>query len=113
METEQSNLVDRVRRLLADEPSRREVAMFGGRAFMVNEKMVASASKGGHLLVRVAAERHDELVAHAGAAQAEMGEGRSMGPGWVRVLAESIQSDEGLAFWLDVALEYNRSTSRS
>ncbi len=109
MEPQQSELIERLRTLLADEPSTREVAMFGGRSFMVDEKMVVSALRQGDLLVRIPAERHDELLAQPGAVQAEMGTGRSMGPGWISVSARSIDSYEQLAFWLDVALQYNRT----
>ena len=40
--TQQADLIERIRPLLADEPLTREVSMFGGRAFMVNDKMVTS-----------------------------------------------------------------------
>ena len=111
MDTAQSDLIERIRALLADQPSTREVAMFGGRSFMVNEKMVVSALKGGDLLVRVAAARHDELTAQPGAEQAEMGTERSMGPGWISVSAASLATEEGLSFWLGVALDYNRAAA--
>ncbi len=39
----QQRLITRLRALLADEPVLREVAMFGGRSFMVDEKLVVSA----------------------------------------------------------------------
>lgn len=83
--------------------------MFGGRSFMVNEKMVVSALKNGDLLVRIPAERHDELLDRPGATQAEMGAGRSMGPGWIEVTAQSIETDAGLSHWLDAALAHNRA----
>lgn len=106
---QQADLINRLRALLADEPSTHEVSMFGGRAFMVNDKMVASVLRDGGLLVRADAERHDELTQQRGATQAEMGAGRSMGPGWIAVSAASITDDEGLSFWLDAALAYNHA----
>ena len=109
--TRQAELIERLRALLADEPSTREVSMFGGRSFMVNDRMIASALKGGDLLVRVDAERHDELTRQRGAMQAEMGAGRSMGPGWIAVPAGSIAGDDGLSFWLDAALDHNHATA--
>lgn len=54
--TAQALLIARLRALLADEPVTREVSMFGGRSFMVNETMIVSALKDGGLLVRVAAD---------------------------------------------------------
>ncbi|MDN5852163.1 MAG: TfoX/Sxy family protein [Actinomycetia bacterium] len=108
---QQSELIERLRALLAEEPSVREVSMFGGRSFMVNDKMVASALKEGDILVRVDNARHEELLALRGAAQAEMGAGRSMGPGWISVSATSIAHDESLPFWLGVALDYNQKVT--
>jgi TfoX/Sxy family transcriptional regulator of competence genes len=113
MTQQQAELIERLRALLAGEPSTREVSMFGGRSFMVKDKMVASALKDGGLLVRVAPERDGELSEEPGAARAEMGAGRTMGPGWISVSAESITSDERLSFWFGVALEYNQATAGS
>jgi hypothetical protein len=83
--------------------------MFGGQAFMVNDKLVVSAQKNGSLLVRVAAERHDELSDVPGASQAVMGADRTMGPGWLSASTESIATDERLAFWVGTALERNQA----
>ncbi|MFT3877488.1 MAG: TfoX/Sxy family protein [Propioniciclava sp.] len=109
MTPEQDALIDRLRHLLAGQPAMREVSMFGGRSVMVNEKMIVSALKDGGLLVRVPAERHDELLTRPGAAQAEMGPGRDMGPGWIEVAAGTLADDEDLAFWVEVALAHNRT----
>ncbi|MFT3888370.1 MAG: TfoX/Sxy family protein [Arachnia sp.] len=106
----QADLVGRVRALLADEPVTREVPMFGGRSFMVDEKLLVSALKEGGLLVRVAAAEHEDLLRRPGAAQATMGPERTMGPGWIEVASEAL-TDDGLASWLHVALAYNRTGS--
>lgn len=112
MTQQQAAMVERLRALLTDEPSIREVSMFGGRSFLVDDKMIASVRGNGDLLVRVARERDGELVEMPGASPAEMGAGRSMGPGWVSVSADSITSDERLSFWIGVALEHNQSAGR-
>ena len=109
MTPEQRHLIQRVRALVDEEPDVREVSMFGGRAIMVNDKMIVSAGKTGDLLVRVDAERHGALLAESGAEQAQMGAGRVMGPGWITVAPEVIADDERLAFWVDVAMSYNRT----
>lgn len=111
MKQHQAELIERLRGLLADEPSTREVSMFGGRSFMVNDKLVASALRNGDLLVRVAPERDRELAGMPGATSAEMGAGRTMGPGWLAVSAAAIAGGEQLSFWLGAALEYNRATA--
>lgn len=103
----QNALIERLRSFLSDEPTTREVPMFGGRSFMVNEKMVVSVRRDGALLVRVAADAHDELLGTPGAAPAEMGAGRSMGPGWITVAPGAID-DDTLAFWVGTAMDYNR-----
>ena len=108
MTPEQHHLVERVRALVDDEPDVREVSMFGGRAIMVNDKMIVSAGRSGDLLVRVEAGRHDALLAEPGAEQARMGTGRDMGPGWVTVTPEAITDDDRLAFWVDIAMRHNR-----
>ncbi|MBB1030455.1 TfoX/Sxy family protein [Dietzia sp. SLG310A2-38A2] len=107
----QQRLIDRLRDLLADEPVTREISMFGGRCLMVSGKMLVSAGRDGRMLVRVDADRHDELIARPGAAQAEMGAGRDMGPGWISVSASVIATDAELREWLQPALDYNRSVT--
>jgi TfoX/Sxy family transcriptional regulator of competence genes len=99
--------IDRVRAALSDQPSAREVRMFGALAFMVNEKMVVALQRDGDLLVRVSPDRDDELLARPGARPAEMGAGRSMGPGWISVAADAVAGDDDLLFWINVALDYN------
>lgn len=109
MDTTQAELIDRVRLLLAGQPSVRERTMFGGRCFMVDEKLVVSAMKRGDLLVRIPPERHAELIAHPDVSQPEMGAGRSMGPGWVAVARGSIDTEERLRAWLEIALDHART----
>lgn len=105
----QHHLVQRVRALVNDEPDVREVSMFGGRAIMVNDTMIVSVGRSGDLLVRVAADRYEALLAEPGAERARMGAGRVMGPGWITVAPEAVADDERLAFWVDVAMSYNRT----
>ena len=109
MTPEQHHLVQRVRALVNDEPDVREVSMFGGRAIMVNDTMIVSVGRSGDLLVRVAADRYEALLAEPGAERARMGAGRVMGPGWITVAPEAVADDERLAFWVDVAMSYNRT----
>lgn len=111
MTAAQSELLDRVRSQIADETAVREVSMFGGRSVMVDEKMIVSVLKDGCLLVRVDADRHEELLARPGAAQAEMGAGRDMGPGWIEVAAEALVDDGSLAEWIGIAIEHNRAVT--
>nr|WP_284711077.1 TfoX/Sxy family protein [Brevibacterium sp. XM4083] len=111
MTPEQTRLVDRVRTALAGEAVVREVSMFGGRSFMVYEKLAVCALKTGALLARVDADRHAELLDRPGAAQAEMGAGRTMGPGWIEVAATALEREADLTRWVGLALEHNRAVS--
>ncbi|MFV0458231.1 MAG: TfoX/Sxy family protein [Actinomycetales bacterium] len=90
----------------------REVAMFGGLAFMLDQRMVVCVSGGGgDLLVRVAPERDAELVTRPGARRAQMGKGRTMGAGWIAVDDAVLESDEELRFWMDAALDFHAAGS--
>lgn len=104
-------LVARLRACLAVEGGCREIKMFGGLAFMVNEKMVVCASNDGGLLVRVNPVDHQAYLQVAGASQAEMGKGRTMGAGWTAVSPAAIASSEQLRFWVDAALSYNAAST--
>lgn len=104
----QDALLQRVRELVVAEPDVREVSMFGGRAIMVNNKMIISVGKDGSLLVRVDATNHESLLNQPGADQAEMGAGRTMGPGWITVHPDALD-DHHLTFWIDTAMTYNRA----
>ncbi len=104
-------LAARIRAVLATQPSVREVRMFGGLSFMVNEAMVVNAGSAGDLLVRVDPQRHEEYLQVKGAYQAEMGAGRTMGKGWLAVDADAVAGEDELAFWLAAALEFNSTTA--
>lgn len=109
----QDPLVGRIEAMLADEPSVRRVAMFGGQSFMVNDKLAVGVFGDGHLLVRVDADRGRELLERPGASVSEMGAGRTMGPGWLRVEAAAVADDEQLGFWVGEALAFNARARRS
>ena len=103
-------LIHRVRAHLSGEPTLREVRMFGGLSFMVRDQMVVAARKES-LLVRVDPEQGPELAQRPGAAQAQMGKGRDMGPSWIDVAADALDDDAVLAEWIDVAMVYNTRDS--
>lgn len=99
-------LVERVRAALSAHGPVREVRMFGGLSFLVDDRMVVSVRRDGELLVRADPARADQLLTLAGARTAEMGAGRAMGPSWIAVSAPATATDEGLDVWLGVALEH-------
>lgn len=105
-------LAERVRPLLPRGRALREVAMFGGRSFMVDEAMVVAAGRDGDLLVRTEPARHDELLDVVGAKPAVMGPDRPMGPGWIAVGPDGLATDEQITFWIAVGLEAAQARSR-
>ena len=106
-----AEVAERVRAALADREVR-EVRMFGGLAFMVEDRMVVCVSGGGSdLLVRVAPEDDVEHLQKRGAARAEMGKGRSMGEGWITLDKEAFATDEDLAYWMGAALSFHAAGS--
>jgi TfoX/Sxy family transcriptional regulator of competence genes len=105
-------LADRIRDALSGEAPVREVRMFGGITFMVNDKMTATANTHGQLMVRCDPDRVEELLAREGADWPEM-RGRKMSQGWIVVDAYGTESDEAFNFWIEEALTYNRKVSGS
>ncbi|MBI5162124.1 MAG: TfoX/Sxy family protein [Micrococcales bacterium] len=97
-------LIDRIRAGLPDRPMR-EVRMFGVTALMVDETLAGAAGKDGSLLVRVDPADDAALLLRPHASRAEMGAGRRMGAGWIRVAAEALRSDAALGEWLRAAAD--------
>jgi hypothetical protein len=97
-------LADRVRVLIDDE-SVVEKAMFGGLAFLVAGNMSVAASGHGGLLVRVDPAVGDDLLAEPGVEQFEVG-GRGPMKGWLRVSLEVLVDDTALERWVRRGVSY-------
>lgn len=97
-----AELAERIRQRL-DGPEVREVAMFGGRSFMVHDQLAVSAASDGTLLLRCAPEEAEALIQRTGARPAEM-RGKAMSPGWLRVELDTLEDDAALHAWIDVAV---------
>lgn len=100
-----SETAERVRAALGDRPVR-EVKMFGGLAFMVDDRMVVCVSGGG-LLVRVSPDSDARHLEKPGAGRAEMGAGRSMGKGWIMVGKAALAGEQDFAYWMTAALSFH------
>jgi TfoX/Sxy family transcriptional regulator of competence genes len=100
-------LADRIRQRVAGEPAVTEKKMFGGLAFLVGGNMAVAASGQGGLLVRVDPAESAELVESSRARVMEM-RGRQM-PGWLRVDAADVKTDEELSAWVDRGVAFARS----
>ena len=100
-------LANRVRELIAAEDGVVEKRMFGGLAFLVGGHMSISASGQGGVLVHVDPERSAELTASTAATVAVM-QGREM-PGWLRVAADGVATDDDLSPWVETGIAHARS----
>jgi TfoX/Sxy family transcriptional regulator of competence genes len=112
MTTEREALAERVRALLPHDRLLREVSMFGGLSFMVDDGMVVAAGRDGDLLVRIDPARHDELLQVTGARPAMMGAERPMGPGWIAVSHDGVTTDDQLAFWVRLGMEHRDAPAK-
>ncbi len=63
-------LAERIRDLLADDPSLTERKMFGGLAFLLGGHLAIAASREGGVLLRVDPDRSEALMARSTAERA-------------------------------------------
>ncbi|WP_205695579.1 TfoX/Sxy family protein [Conexibacter sp. SYSU D00693] len=100
-------LAARIRDLLREEGGVVEQRMFGGLAFLVGGHMAVAASGQGGLMVRVAPEDTDALLAEPHARPFEM-RGREL-QGWLRVDDAGVRTPEGLEPWVRRGVAFARS----
>ncbi len=100
----QNALAQRVREAIAEHGIVREVRMFGGLSFLVDERLAVAAGRDGDLLVRTDPEEYDALLERGGR-PAFMGKDRPMGPGWLTVPADRIRGEDELAFWITIGVD--------
>ena len=99
------HLTDRIRTSLTRKSIQfEEKKMFGGIAFMVDDKMCVGVNKE-QLMVRIDPETYDEALTREGAEPMKF-TGREM-KGFVFVQPEGFDMDADLEHWLDLALEFN------
>jgi TfoX/Sxy family transcriptional regulator of competence genes len=100
------DLANRIRELLGTQRGVEEKRMFGGLAFLINGNMSVAASGQGGLLVRVAPEDTDKLLARAHVSLMAMG-GRQM-RGWLRVDTDGVKTKRQLQGWVTRGVDYAR-----
>jgi TfoX/Sxy family transcriptional regulator of competence genes len=101
------DLANRIRELIAGESDVTEKRMFGGLAFLIAGNMSVAASGQGGLMVRVAPEDSDALVAKPHASRLVM-RGREL-DGWLRVAEEGVKTKRTLEPWVSRGVAYARS----
>lgn len=101
------DLANRVRELVMSEHGVREQRMFGRLAFLVNGNLAVSVSGRGGLLLRIAPEQTERLLAKPFAHPFEM-RGRAM-HGWLRIEEEGVRRKAQLERWVSRAVAHARS----
>ncbi|MDD8017762.1 MAG: TfoX/Sxy family protein [Bacteroidota bacterium] len=105
------HLADRIRKILADQSVRfKEKEMFGGIAFMVNNKMCTGIIKN-DLMARIDPEIFDSALKKKGARPMDFAH-RPM-KGYVYVSPEGIDSSKDLKYWIDLCLDFNPKAKSS
>lgn len=99
-------LADRVREIIALTHNQvEEKRMFGGLCFMVNNKMCVGVEKN-RLMVRLDPAKYDEVIEMEGCKPMDF-TGKVM-KGYVFVDIDALNTKKKLAYWMGLALEYNR-----
>jgi hypothetical protein len=101
------DLANRIRELIADEKGVDEKKMFGGLAFLIGGHMSVSASGQGGLLLHIAPEETDTLLAKPHAHPMVM-RGHEI-QGWLRVEADGIRTKAQLERWVNRGVTYAKS----
>jgi TfoX/Sxy family transcriptional regulator of competence genes len=101
------DLANRIRELIAGEHDVTEKKMFGGLAFLIGGNMSVSASGQGGLMVRVAPDDTEALVAKPHVSRLVM-RGREM-DGWLRVDSEGVRTKRQLEPWVKRGVAFARS----
>lgn len=104
--TYDDDLAYRIRGLLAEESGVDERSMFGGLAFLINGNMAIAASGQGGLMVRVAPEETDSLLAFDHTSPMVMQGRRTRG--WLRVANDGIRTERQLQRWVTLGADYAR-----
>jgi len=104
-------LADRTREIIArTHKNVEEKRMFGGLCFMVNNKMCVGVEKE-RLMVRLDPAKYDEAMEREGCREMNF-TGKVM-RGYVFVDAEVLNKQKELEYWINLALEFNKSAKPS
>jgi hypothetical protein len=103
-------LADRIREALIGQKNLREVTMFQGICFMVDEKMCVCL-RDDRLMCRVGPEKFDEAVERNGASP--MIHGKRMMKGFVFVEPAGYKAKKDFDYWIRLCLEFNKTAKPS
>ncbi|GEO10022.1 TfoX/Sxy family protein [Segetibacter aerophilus] len=103
-------LANRLREALAHLPEVEEKKMFGGLAFMVDNKMCVTAGKD-RIMCRIDPALHDHEISKKGVETVKMSNREYKG--YVHVNEHVIETDEDLHYWIQLALDFNKVAKAS
>ena len=98
-------LAEKIRAALAGTKKMVEKKMFGGIAFMVNDKMCLGVDKD-DLMLRCSPEMTDELLKRKGVRPFDL-TGKPM-KGWLLINAEGMSAQKDFDFWVKTAIDENK-----
>ena len=104
------NLAGKIRKALAHLPDVKEKKMFGGLAFMVDDKMCVTVGAD-RIMCRIDPALHEEAIKRKGSRTLIM-KGREY-KGYVRVNEDSIKNKKDFDYWIGLALDYNKIAKSS
>lgn len=104
------NLASRIRAALAHLPHVKEKKMFGGLAFMVDDKMCITAGAD-RIMCRIDPALHDEVINRKGCRTVVM-KGREY-KGYVHIDEEAIKSKKDFDFWIELTVDFNKRAKSS
>jgi TfoX/Sxy family transcriptional regulator of competence genes len=104
------NLAKRIRESLANLPNVEEKKMFGGLAFMVDDKMCLTAGPD-CMMCRVDPALHDDLVIKDGCRTVIMR--NKAYKGYIYVDENAVKTKEDFHFWIALALDFNKKAKAS
>jgi TfoX/Sxy family transcriptional regulator of competence genes len=103
-------LADRIRERMAILPEVEEKHMFGGIAFMVNNKMCIGIIKD-EMMCRIDPSIHEDVVEKEGCRTMDFN--KKPMKGYVMVDQPAMKTAEAFEYWISLALEFNRYAKES
>jgi TfoX/Sxy family transcriptional regulator of competence genes len=97
-------LLNRVRAMLSHLPDVEEKKMFRGIVLMVNGKMCLSVGRD-ELMCRIHPEIHQQLLETKNCRTMIMGKKECIG--YIMIDVQEVKTKKELAYWVNLALEYN------
>ena len=101
-------IAEKIRKALTGTKKLTEKKMFGGIAFMVNDKMCMGVDKD-DIMLRCDPGQMEELLSKKGARPFDL-TGKPM-KGWLLVSPEGTKSKKDFDFWAQVAVEANKKAA--